>query len=349
MGDCNSRFLAAGKEALLQCDRSKCTLAQELACDASGSAQCALSCMTAQCDWSKHCCSAVKAELEKCPVFDALVLESVELFADQVSFVEGGSVDGYGRCPSYACDETAASTVPAFGARPCEKASLPAKEPDQYVFCQYQMFSDDLCTIPTTQNSHLANPGIGFETIAYPEASKPHNLCLSDVKYGFVRSHYINVTGAYLRSVGTVHSTRDCSDVGIAFNQRADGTTCETVYNLSGTAQARRIKILCTAEPGASYKMHGFSDTSCSSDEMTWGSGITEVPRSISGSSNNICLSCGPGCSYRGLHCSTLNLFEGVYFASDDCTGNPWEVREPSGTCHQLHQGSWQRSCENGK
>ncbi len=106
MGDCVNIFLNAGKDALLPCDRSMCSTVEEQM------ATCYSPCMTAQCDWSKSACSDQKKLLGTCPFFDALVLESLEEHATGVSFVEGGSVKGYGRCSKYSCDESTVSTVP---------------------------------------------------------------------------------------------------------------------------------------------------------------------------------------------------------------------------------------------
>ena len=38
--------------------------------------------------------------------------ESLQRDATDIAFVEGGSVQGYGRCSKYACDEETASAVP---------------------------------------------------------------------------------------------------------------------------------------------------------------------------------------------------------------------------------------------
>ena len=106
MGDCINIFLNAGKDALLPCDRSMCSIVEEQM------ATCYSPCMTARCDWSKSACSDQKELLGTCPFLDALVLESLEEHATGVSFVEGGSVKGYGRCSKYSCDESTVSTVP---------------------------------------------------------------------------------------------------------------------------------------------------------------------------------------------------------------------------------------------
>ena len=106
LGDCGSVFLDAGKDASLPCDRSMCSVVEEQM------AMCYSPCMTAQCDWSKTSCQDEKALLGTCPFFDAIVLESLEAGATDVSFVEGGSVEGYGRCSRYSCDAAAVSTVP---------------------------------------------------------------------------------------------------------------------------------------------------------------------------------------------------------------------------------------------
>ena len=105
MGDCDAKFIDAGKHALLPCDRTICQLAQ------AQSQTCYSSCMTAQCEWSNGGCRDEKFELATCPLFDATVLASLEAFAGEVSFVEGGSLDGYGRCSKYSCDDATVSTV----------------------------------------------------------------------------------------------------------------------------------------------------------------------------------------------------------------------------------------------
>ena len=72
MGDCVNIFLNAGKDALLPCDRSMCSIVEEQM------ATCYSPCMTARCDWSKSACSDQKELLGTCPFLDALVLESLE-------------------------------------------------------------------------------------------------------------------------------------------------------------------------------------------------------------------------------------------------------------------------------
>ena len=106
MGDCHNIFLDAGKSASLKCDRSVCSHVEEQM------ESCFSPCMTAQCDWSKSFCQSQKALLGKCPLFDAVVLESLETWATGVKYVEEGSVNSYGRCTEHSCSDSAVSTVP---------------------------------------------------------------------------------------------------------------------------------------------------------------------------------------------------------------------------------------------
>ncbi len=89
-GDCNERFLNAGRDVAQPCDRNVCApRAHEYII---GERKCHEECFKASCDWSKSMCFTVKSNLGSCPLFDSVVLDSIR-FAQNSSvwFVQGGS------------------------------------------------------------------------------------------------------------------------------------------------------------------------------------------------------------------------------------------------------------------
>jgi hypothetical protein len=89
-GDCNHRFLDAGREVRSACDRSKCRPYDQDYFD--GVSDCHEACFKASCDWSQSMCSAVKSNLKSCPIFDSTVLSSIRQQQNlSLWFLKGGS------------------------------------------------------------------------------------------------------------------------------------------------------------------------------------------------------------------------------------------------------------------
>jgi predicted outer membrane repeat protein len=101
-GDCRKDFNSAGSNALLPCDRSRCSYVNQ------NNVGCFSNCFRANCDFSRFLCKETKAALQTCPAFDAAALASYAAdprlnFPDPSSIkgsvkVSPGRFRGFGRC-----------------------------------------------------------------------------------------------------------------------------------------------------------------------------------------------------------------------------------------------------------
>jgi hypothetical protein len=92
-GDCEDRFVNAAQDAILECDRSKCS-----PFDQDSSVKCSEPCFKASCDWSKAMCAKVRSNISECPLFDSAVLSSIRShFNRSLKFVRGGTA----RCDTF--------------------------------------------------------------------------------------------------------------------------------------------------------------------------------------------------------------------------------------------------------
>ena len=89
-GDCSSRFLNAGADALQECDRVQCGCGDQ---DYTVDSQCVSGCFTASCDWSRSYCIEQHANIASCPVFDAVVLKSARHTqrTEALTYIMGGT------------------------------------------------------------------------------------------------------------------------------------------------------------------------------------------------------------------------------------------------------------------
>ncbi len=86
-GDCQDRFVNAAQDAVLECDRSKCS-----AFDQDYNVKCSESCFKASCDWSKAMCAKERSKISKCPMFDSTVLSSIRSYLNHsLKYVRGGT------------------------------------------------------------------------------------------------------------------------------------------------------------------------------------------------------------------------------------------------------------------
>jgi hypothetical protein len=86
-GDCEDRFVNAAQDAILECDRSKCS-----SFDQDYNVKCSESCFKASCDWSKAMCAKERSNISKCPLFDSTVLSSIRSYLNNsLKFVRGGT------------------------------------------------------------------------------------------------------------------------------------------------------------------------------------------------------------------------------------------------------------------
>ena len=86
-GDCEDRFVNAAQDAILECDRSKCS-----PMDQDYNVKCSETCFKASCDWSKSMCAKERSKIAQCPLFDSAVLHSIRShFNQSLKFVRGGT------------------------------------------------------------------------------------------------------------------------------------------------------------------------------------------------------------------------------------------------------------------
>jgi hypothetical protein len=86
-GDCEDRFVNAAQDAVLECDRSKCS-----SFDQDYNVKCSESCFRASCDWSKAICAQERSNISKCPLFDSTVLLSIRSYLNHsLKFARGGT------------------------------------------------------------------------------------------------------------------------------------------------------------------------------------------------------------------------------------------------------------------
>ena len=125
-GECTSRFSLAGTDAMKQCSRSVCSIAQQDAYDPG----CYNDCFSASCDYSEFLCQGPKASLKSCPLFDSAVFMSY-LAESQLVFLDPSSLfgsipntfwkvgyEGYGRCSSQCQHPVGANSTVDYGLGP---------------------------------------------------------------------------------------------------------------------------------------------------------------------------------------------------------------------------------------
>lgn len=100
---CKWKFEDAGLDAMQACNREECSVQMERWDTSCGNAR---DCLVASCDWAEnnpHCWSVLDS-LGSCPLFDAVVYDSMLRQGSQVMFVkEGGTANGFGRCANSTC------------------------------------------------------------------------------------------------------------------------------------------------------------------------------------------------------------------------------------------------------
>ncbi len=108
-GDCKDRFVNAAQDAILECDRSKCS-----SFDQEYNVKCSESCFKASCDWSKAMCAKERSNISKCPLFDSSVLSSIRSNLNHsLKFVRGGT-SRYGTSSYAISDEILTAFLPVF-------------------------------------------------------------------------------------------------------------------------------------------------------------------------------------------------------------------------------------------
>ena len=101
-------------------------------------------------------------------------------------------------------------------------------------------FKDASCNTPTSiagmsyfQDTTATNTILGTEL--FEERWEPHGECISGA-FGDYNRVYVDFSGPDPRLKGTVHSNSDCSDVGAAFDDIANGVDCHLAVGAGAQA-----------------------------------------------------------------------------------------------------------------
>ena len=107
-------------------------------------------------------------------------------------------------------------------------------------YCNYKSFEDASCNTPTSiagmsrfQDTTATNTILGTEL--FGTRWEPHGECISNA-FGDNLRMYVDFSGPDPRLKGTVHSNSDCSDVGAAFDDIANGVDCHLAVGAGAQA-----------------------------------------------------------------------------------------------------------------